>query len=199
MTWAIFPDDAHLQAVLELIRTGSERVKAVVGGALLDQAVTRTLCERLRDDSVVVNNILGVDRPLGGLGAKIDNLYLLYAIDKQTRDALKGIVGVRNFFSHHLDASFDSLEKEFLKAMGRLTLHEGRTYYPHHLYGPDSSNEIEPVTNKRTQFVVNLKLGLIALMRDRVGHETYTNRPLTEEEVRKRFQKPADSEEQETP
>ncbi len=199
MTWAIFPGDKHLQAVLELVRTGSERVKAVVGGALLDEAVTRTLRERLRNDEDTVNYILGFDRPLGTLNSKIEVLYLLYAIDQQTRDGLKGIAGVRNFFAHHLDASFDSLDKKFLKAMTRLTLHENRTYYPHHLYGPDSENEIEPITNKRIQFVVNLKLGLITLMRDRLSHETHTNQPLTDEELREKYQNRREAEENEQP
>lgn len=192
MTWAIFPDDKHSRAVIELVSaglqpSGSERVMAVVGGTLLDEAVARTLRERFIDEPGIVDNLINVDRPLSNLGPKIDVLYLLGAFDQQTRGALKGIVGVRNFFAHHLDASFDSLDKEFLKAMSRLTLHENRTYYPHHLYGPDSKHEIEPITNKKTQFVVNLKLGLIVLMRDRLSHETHTNQPLTEEELHEKY------------
>lgn len=204
MTWAIFPGDTHLRAVVELVSaglqpSGSERVMAVVGGTLLDEAVTRTLQERLIDDPGIVNNLINVDRPLGNPGPKIDVLYLLGAFDQQTRGALKGIVGVRNFFAHHLDASFDSLDREFLKAMNRLTLQENRTHYPHHLYGPDSKHEIEPITNKKTQFVVNLKLGLIVLMRDRVSHESHTNQPFTEEELREKFQNRREAEDNEMP
>jgi hypothetical protein len=37
MTWAIFPDEKDTKAVIELLTTGSERVMAVVGGALLEE------------------------------------------------------------------------------------------------------------------------------------------------------------------
>jgi hypothetical protein len=188
MTWAIFPGDIHARAVLELITAaahpaGSERIIAVVGGALLEQAVDRTLRERLINIPGLVNNLLGVDRPLGNMGPKIDLLRLLGAIDEKTRTALKGIAGVRNFFAHNLSASFDSLDDDFDKSMKRLVLHENRTHYPHHLFGPDSKIVLEPINSRRDQFIVNLKLGLIALMRDRISHEPFTNRPRSEEEL----------------
>jgi hypothetical protein len=188
MTWAIF-DDSHTRGIIEMISSGSQRVLAIVGGALLDETVRRTLKERFRDDPDIVANVLDVDRPLGDLGPKIDVLYLLYGMDAKMRGALKGLSRVRNFFAHNLDASFDTLDKGFLKEMNRLTLHVGRTHYPHHLYGGDGQYQIEPIPDKRTQFVVNLKIGLIMLMRDRVSHRTHTNQTLTEEEVRVQFEK----------
>jgi len=197
MTWAIFPHDSHYRAVGELLSTPSERVIAVVGGTLLDEAITRTLSERFRDDDKIVTGLLGLERPLAGLGPKIDTLYLLYAFDTQTRKALKGLVNVRNFFAHNLDASFDSLDKRFLKAMSHLILHEGRTHYPHHLYGPDSNYAIEEIINKQAQFVVNLKLGLIILMRDRLSHETNKNQPITEEQLHEKYGKRREAEERE--
>ena len=100
---------------------------------------------------------------------------------------MKGIAGVRNFFAHQLDASFDSLDEKFARAMRRLTLHENKSHYPHHLFGPDSNIAIEPVTSKRDQFVVNLKLALIALMRDRVSHHPHANQPLSEEQLLEKF------------
>jgi hypothetical protein len=52
--------------------------------------------------------------------------------------------------------------------MDNLTMHAGRPVYPHHLYSSrDSAVEIEPINGSRDQFIVNLKLGLLALMRDR--------------------------------
>ena len=90
---------------------------------------------------------------------------------------------MRNFFAHHTDASFDSLDKNFAEAMRRLVLHEGKTHYPHHLFGPDSNVPIEPITTRRDQFLVNLKLGLIALMRDRISHHEHSSKPRTEEEM----------------
>jgi hypothetical protein len=192
MTWAIFPGDKHVKGVLELLNAnlqshGSERIIAVVGGALLEEAVDITLRERLLDEKGLVDNLLGVERPLGALGPKIDLLRLLGAFDENTRLALKGIAGVRNFFAHHLDASFDSLNGEFSKAMGRLTLHQNRTNYPHHLFGPDSTIPVEPVNSKQEQFVVNLKIALIMLMRDRIGHKPHTNFPLSKEQLLNKY------------
>ena len=191
MTWAIFPGDAHTRAVLELVTAnlspqGSERVIAVVGGAMLEEAVDRSLRERLLNIPNLANNLLGIDRPLGNVGPKIDLLCLLGAFDERTCRALKGITGVRNFFAHHLEAPFDSLNEDFVRAMTRLTLHENRTHYPHHLFGPDSQTAIEPINSRRDQFVVNLKLALIILMRDRISHDTHSNRPLTEEQLLER-------------
>jgi DNA-binding MltR family transcriptional regulator len=187
MTWAIFPEDRYARAVIELVSTGSERVVAIVGGALLEEAVDRTLRERLLNMPGLVDSLLTVDRPLGNMGPKIDLLRLLGAFDEETRIAIKAVARVRNFFAHHLDASFDSPDTEFVKHVKRLTLHEDRTHYPHHLFGPNSAVAIEPINSKRDQFVVNLKLALITLMRDRISHEPYTNRPLTEAELRERY------------
>jgi DNA-binding MltR family transcriptional regulator len=192
MTWAVFPGDTYTRAVIELLTeagkpSGSERVMAVVGGALLEEAVDRTLRERLIDDTDVIKNLLEPDRPLGNIAPQIDLLYSLGAFDDRTRRALKGLAHVRNFFAHRTDASFDSLDKILTDAMKRLVLHEGRTYYPNHLFGPDSAVSIEPVTSRRDQFVVNLKLGLIALMRDRISHHDHSNKPRTEQEMRDIF------------
>jgi hypothetical protein len=188
MTWAIFPGDKYKRAVIEIMTaaqqpSGSERIMVIVGGSLLEEAVNFTLRERLLNEPSVVDNLTGVDRALGNMGPKIDLLYLLGAIDQKTRGALKGLASVRNFFAHHIDASFDSLNKEFNDAMRRLTLHEGRTHYPHHLFGPDSKNPIEPVHSRRDQFIVNLKLGLIALMRHRTAYEAHTNHQRSEAEL----------------
>jgi hypothetical protein len=187
MTWAIFPDDKHKQAVIELVTAGSERTIAMVGGALLEQAVDRTLRERLLDVPERVNSLLGVDRPLGNMGPKIDLLRLQGAFDESTHKAMKGIARVRNFFAHHLDASFSSQNKDFTKPMSQLTLHLNRTHYPHHLFGPDSDVAIEPISSEREQFVVNLKLSLILLMRDRIGHVPYSNQPLTEDQLLEKY------------
>jgi hypothetical protein len=187
MVWAIFPGDEHEQAVIELVTAGSERVMAVVGGALLEQAVDRTLRERLLNVPELVNSLLSVDRPLGNMGPKIDLLRPLGALDERTHKAMKAIARVRNFFAHHLDASFSSQDKEFTKAMSLLTLHRNRTHYPHHLFGPDSDIAIEPISSEREKFAVNLKLSLIALMRDRIGHVPYSNQLLTDDELLQKY------------
>ena len=52
--WAVLPFDKYIRGIEELVaeanRDGSERIIAVVGGALLEEAVERTLRERLIDD-----------------------------------------------------------------------------------------------------------------------------------------------------
>ena len=151
ITWAIFPGNEREQAVIELVTAGSERVIAIVGGALLEQAVDRTLRERLLNVPELVNSLLLVDRPLGNMGPKIDLLRLLGAFDERTHKAMKGIARVRNFYAHHLDASFSSQNKDIAKAMSQLTLHRNRTHYPHHLFGSDSDIAIEPISSEREQ------------------------------------------------
>ena len=115
MTWAIFPDDKHTSALIELLTTGSERVMAVIGGALLEQAIDRTLRERLLNKPDLVDNLLEVDRPLGNMSPKIDLLCPLGAFDEKAHAAMKGIAGVRNFFAHHLDASLGSDDRKCTK------------------------------------------------------------------------------------
>jgi hypothetical protein len=70
MTWALFPEERYLKGVLELMSAGQsspspERVMAVVGGALLEEAVERTIRERLINDPSVVNKLIEPDKPLG--------------------------------------------------------------------------------------------------------------------------------------
>jgi hypothetical protein len=187
MAWAVFPGDEHERAVIELVTAGSERVAAIVGGALLEKALDQTLRERLLNLPELVDSLLRFDRPLGNMGPKIDLLRLLGAFDARTHKAMKGIARVRNFFAHRLDASFSSQDKDFTKAMGQLSLHQNRTHYPHHLFGSDSEIAIELISSERERFVVNLKLSLIALMRDRIGHVPYSNQPLTEDQLLEKY------------
>src|SRR5215510_15480549 len=106
MTWAIFPTNEHVRALIELTTNlqtaGSERAIAIVGGALLENAVEQTLRERLLDNEGLVNNLLEIDRPLGNIGPQIDLLHLLGAFDEKVQSAMKGISRVRNFFAHDL-------------------------------------------------------------------------------------------------
>src|SRR5262245_6056249 len=144
MTWAVLPDNKYTRAVIELLTeaakpSGSERVMAVVGGALLEEAVDLTLRERLINDPNVVNNLLKPERPLSGSASQIDLRYLLGACDDKTRSALKGRARVRNFFAHRTDASFDSLDKDCADHMKLLVLHEGKTHYP----DPRSGNNLD--------------------------------------------------------
>ena len=183
MAWAVFSDE-HTRGITEIIQSGSGRVTAIVGGALLDDTLRRTLAERMRNDKDISRKLLGINGPLGNTGPKIDLLYMLNAFEKPVRNALYGLSRARNFYAHNLDASFNSQKKEMVEAMRLLTLHEGRKVYPHHIYDGDTNRPIETVANNRDSFLVNLKLCLIALMHDRVSHDTWSNKPLTKKALR---------------
>ena len=64
MTWAIFSDE-HVRGIGEIIRVGSPRVTAIVGGAMLDDTLRRTLSERLINDEDTAIKLLRVGGPLG--------------------------------------------------------------------------------------------------------------------------------------
>jgi hypothetical protein len=113
MVWAIFTEP-QFKAIEEVRSFQSERVLAIIGGTLLDEALRRTLEERLRESGVRAS-LFRIEGPLGNVGPKIDLAYLLYAIEKETREAAHGIAGVRNFFAHNLGASFSSQDEKFLE------------------------------------------------------------------------------------
>ena len=127
MTWAVLPFDKYILGIGELVaeanRDGSERVIAVVAGALLEEAVNRTIRERLIDDAKTTktaNRLLKPESALGNVTTQIDLLYLLGAFDEATCKALKGLAGIRNYFAHRTDASFNSDDEDFVQSMNRL-------------------------------------------------------------------------------
>lgn len=144
LTWAIF-EDAHIKAIGEIIGSGSPRVTAIVGGALLDDTLRRTLSERFRNDNDITKKLLRVNGPLGNTVPKIDVLYQLSAIEKPVRNALYGLSTIRNVFAHNLSASFDLKTREMLGAITLLTLHESRKVYPHQIYDGETKIPIEVV------------------------------------------------------
>jgi len=188
--WALFPDDTNRKAVLQILNSEHETVVAVIGGALLDEHVTRTLKERLCDPKFAAR-VLKPDGPLGNLKPKIKMLYLLGAIDKITLGTMEGIAEIRNFFAHNLGSSFDSVKPDYEAAVNSLKLHQRYTNYPHaHFAWEPDTEKLPPIRNRRERFIVNLQLCLILLMRDRLNHETNSNRPLTKEEAIERRNSP---------
>ena len=123
------------------------------------------------------------ENALGNTTPQIDLLYLLGALDDKTCKAMKELAGIRNYFAHHTNPSFNSQDEDFVQSIKRLTLHEGPHYYPHRLWGPDTTIPLEPVNTRRDQFIVNLKLALVFLMRDRVSHAAHSNVRRSEEEM----------------
>ena len=128
MTWAIF-SAAHQSAIKEIMQSDSDRIVAIVGGAILDDTLDRNLSERFRDHKDTTRKLLKVNGPLGNTGPKIDLLYQLHAFEKPVRDALSGLSDARNFLAHNLEASLDSTDEKMVNAMEKLILHEERTHY----------------------------------------------------------------------
>jgi len=81
--WAIFPTNKHTKAVIELMMAtllphkASERLVAIVGGSLLEDAVETTLRERLLNNKGLIDSLLDFDKPLGSVGPQIHLLHLL--------------------------------------------------------------------------------------------------------------------------
>lgn len=188
MTWAIFDDKWHIQTIQEILN-GTDRVATIVGGALLEETLTRTLRERLRNDKDAFDKIA---RPSGALGSpapKINLLYLLKAVTAPERDAIAALCDIRNLFAHNVRMTFSWGSDERMKnALGSLTLHKNLTHYPHHLYRNKKSRvKLDAIETKRDLYLVHLRLSLIALMVDRCSHLQWSNAPLSERKLREQM------------
>lgn len=191
MTWPIFGDhDVKIDAIERAITSGDDIVTAVIGGTLLEEAVERTLKERLRNDAKVAKNLFDIDKPLSNVAAQIDKLYLLWCIEEPARDTMRAIARVRNMFAHNLAITFESAHKDMVKSLSRMRLHEVYTHYPDARFGTPTSLKVEEAKNNRRRFLVNLKLSLNLLMQDRCKHETHSTESVSHEELRKRVGDP---------
>ena len=185
ITWSgRIGNQAQNAALKELIEAqSSDRVVGIVGGAILEDALQNALIFRFRStaghNTDLNDRLFRVGGPLGFFRPKIDIAYQLYVFDKPIRNAMYGIAEIRNLFAHQLDMNFSSADKRMTDAAAKLTLHQGRTHYPHPITGKDSEYEIEATSTTRDQFFVNLKLCLIWLMEDHNRHHTWTNIPMT--------------------
>lgn len=179
MVWAILGEEYH-KAIDEIVASDSDRIIAVVGGAMLDDTLRRTLEDRFRQKKKMNEKLFRPTGPLGNLVPKIDLAFQLYVFERHVWNAFNGIAETRNFFAHRLSASFEARDQKLTDALAKLTLHQDRRFYPHPHTRADSEFEIERVETNRDTFLVNLKVGLIFLMADRLTHVTYTNTPIRE-------------------
>lgn len=178
MVWAI-PGEKFGTALDELTAAASDRIVAVVGGAMVDQLLGEALRQRFQPGEVT-DNLLDPtkDRALGAFGPRIDIAFALGMYDESVRANLKKIAHIRNVFAHELVASFESPEKEFAKNVAGLNLQIGRTHYPSPLFVGDSIHEVEMSTSPRDRFLVNIKIALCLLMQDMVVHQPYSSIPV---------------------
>jgi hypothetical protein len=180
VVWAILNRDQQA-ALREITKFDSDRVMAILGGAMLDDSLRRTLEHRFRPDEKVNENLFKVTGALGNLRPKIDLAYQLYMIEKPMRNTMYGINEIRNTFAHNMNGSLNTPDEKLQASLKQLTLHETER-----VYKPPSHNAkvedqllriVEPVTDDKTRFIVNLKICLMWLMGDFSRHIANSNVP----------------------
>jgi hypothetical protein len=177
MVWFALNEDQK-NAILELQKVESDRITAILGAAMLDDSLTQMLKFRLRPKTDSVEQLFKVNGALGNLGPKIHLAYSLYMFEKPLRRALIAMGEIRNKFAHKLTLTMASAD--FNKQFEDPTLHAGLKVYPSPVRGAPEIWEIESdvSTNKRTQFIVNLKLALGYIYADESVHAPHSNEPL---------------------
>jgi hypothetical protein len=151
--WAIWNPEQD-EAIHEVLKENqSDRVMAVVGGAVIDDSLDKALRLRLRPagktETDIAEKLFKVSGALGGLGPKIDLAYLLYMFEKPMRNALYGLSEIRNIFAHNLVPKLNAPDSRLKEALGKLKLHEGKTHYPNPITLTDSEYPIQTPTNER--------------------------------------------------
>lgn len=192
MVWPIFGDhQLKLNSINRIMSSPDDLVVAIIGGAMLEEAVERTLIERMRQSDTGYDRLFEPTKPLSSTSAQIDALYMLWGLEPHVRKSMLELYRVRNFFAHNLAATFESKEKRLIKALNGLKLHLNLTHYPDARFGTPTSKPIEPVKTNRDKFIVNLKLCLNYLMQDRCKHISFSTVPISHDELRKQVGEPA--------
>jgi hypothetical protein len=173
LIWTV-QNTEQIQAIGE-IEHGSDRVIGIVAGAMVEQRLEISLKWRLRLQEHTQNQLFKPTGPLGPFKNKIDLGFLLYMYEKPMWLALTGISEIRNKFAHRIEQTFSHGDEQFNAAMKHLILHEGVKFYPNPFLWNDTEERVrKPKTNKQI-FVTNVKLALIALMRDMRVHDPQSN------------------------
>jgi hypothetical protein len=176
--WAILNDQVAT-AVQEAMTSKSDRVLAVVGGAIVEEALLRALELRLRK-SKVQEMLFKPTGALGGFANKIELGYLLHMYEKSVRSALIGVSEIRNVFAHQLQIdSLDQPVKRLTEGLNKLQLHTEYKWYPSPLWAGNSTYRVGRPSKCRTKFITNMKIILLLLMRDMRVHGHRNNIPMT--------------------
>ena len=180
MVWATL--GAKQNAAINELNHGlqSDRIVAIVGGALLDDSLRQALEFRLRakDGNTDMNEkLFRVNGPLGNLQPKIDLGYQLYMLDKPYRNAMYGLAEIRNLFAHNLWMTFGDTGEKMKNASSKLTLHDGKEFFPSPALGHEHRHPIGQVNSLKDKFLVNLKFCLLWLFMDSVKHHANSNAP----------------------
>ncbi len=97
---------ADTDEVLKEIAQGSDRVTAIVGGALVEEILTRVLRTFLRPDEKLLDEAFKFSGPVGSFSAKINIGYLTGLYGELVRKDLHLVRKIRNEFAHQLTATF---------------------------------------------------------------------------------------------
>jgi hypothetical protein len=174
MVWAIHNPDMH-KAVIELTKSRSDRIAAVVGAAIVDEALLGVLYSRMKK-SGVFNLLFDPNRPLGNYAARYNLAYLLGACTDDIRKALEGIGEIRNAFAHNLAVSnFTDPSSKLTQGYAKLDLHTKYKFFLAPFLDGLSNNRIPKVKTRRTIFIVNMQIVLLLLMRDQRTHLLHSN------------------------
>lgn len=97
---------ADTHDVLREIAQGSDRVTAIVGGALIEEILTRVLRSSLRPDEKQLDQAFKLSGPFSSFSAKIDMGYLTGIYGELVHKDLHCVRRIRNAFAHQLKATF---------------------------------------------------------------------------------------------
>jgi hypothetical protein len=174
MSWAFLNREMRL-AVTEFTQLKSDRIAAVLGAAVVEQALLQALSTRLRDSSVQETMF----KPGGAFGdffAKINLGYLLHMYESPAQSAMHGLAQIRNVFAHQLAvSSFKADLKPLNEGFDRLKLHTRYKKYPAPFWDGDTDNPVGECKDRREVFITNIKLLLFLLMRDLYVHLPHSN------------------------
>jgi hypothetical protein len=180
MVWATLGAEQNA-AINELIHgQQSDRIVAILGGALLDDSLRQALELRLRakDGNTDMNEkLFRAGGPLGNLQPKIDLGYQLYLLDKSYRNSMCGLAEIRNLFAHNLSMTFSDSGEKMKNASAKLTLHDGKEFFPSPVRWHENRHPIGQVNSLKDKFLVNLKFCLLWLFMDSVKHHANCNAP----------------------
>jgi hypothetical protein len=173
MVWAVINEEIK-DAVAEFADSPSDRVCAIVGVAMIEETLRRSLELRLRA-SGLVERLFSPNRATGTYAAKVDLGYLLGMYEKEVHGTLEKMGAIRNAFAHRL--SIKSFDHAALRDnWSTLTLHTAYKRYPHPFHAGESI-EVEPCTTKRECFIINARIIMVLLMRDMRLHSPNSNLP----------------------
>lgn len=169
MAWPIVGPGVS-QAILEIENTRSDRIVAVVGGALLDAKLEESLKERLRKGRTL-EEFFGIAGPLGQMVHRAQLGYLLELYDKDAYNTIIGIARIRNLFAHHLSLNFNSNNKKLMEAFSTLKYRTMKETFHFDEQSNECRSKYESITERRELFLSHLRWVISVIIREGYLHQ----------------------------